>query len=109
MSDRAVPGQAKGDGPSGGGVDRHQVTVGEDVITVALTDGYFRGNGNRDIEVSAREITICSLSGNFLECLIDCEGGVRDLSRLLREHGRRIGRRLVEHRAVSGERAAGGV
>jgi hypothetical protein len=44
---------------------------------IELADGTFRGVGNRDILVPARPITIRSVSGNFLLCLIDCEGSAR--------------------------------
>ena len=52
----------------------HAATDGD---TIELTDGTFTGDGNRDIQVPSRPITICSQTGNFLECLIDCEGSAR--------------------------------
>jgi len=53
------------------------VSAATDGDIIELTDGTFTGDGNRDIQVPSRPITIRSQSGNFLECLIDCEGGAR--------------------------------
>jgi hypothetical protein len=42
--------------------------------TVELTDGTFRGNGNRDIDYLGKAITIRSQSGNADACILECEG-----------------------------------
>lgn len=41
---------------------------------IELTDGTFTGDGNRDIMVPSRNITIRSQSGDPMSCIIDCEG-----------------------------------
>ena len=44
---------------------------------IELTDGTFTGDGNRDIMVPSRGITIRSQSGDPMACVIDCEGSAR--------------------------------
>jgi len=44
---------------------------------IELADGTFTGEGNRDIQVPSRPITIQSQSGNYEDCIIDCEGSAR--------------------------------
>ncbi|MCA9728092.1 MAG: right-handed parallel beta-helix repeat-containing protein [Candidatus Eisenbacteria bacterium] len=41
---------------------------------IELTDGVFRGPGNRDVRLSDTRLTIRSASGNPAACVIDCEG-----------------------------------
>jgi hypothetical protein len=41
---------------------------------VELTDGTFRGDGNRDLDFRGRALTIRSQSGVACACIIDCEG-----------------------------------
>jgi predicted outer membrane repeat protein len=41
---------------------------------ILLTDGTFRGDGNRDIVFPAYRINLHSESGNAAACVIDCEG-----------------------------------
>ncbi len=41
---------------------------------VALADGTFTGEGNRDIDFLGRAITVRSLSGDAEACIVDCEG-----------------------------------
>lgn len=45
---------------------------------IELTDGIFTGEGNRDIDLLGKSITIRSQSGNPLECIMDCEGTSAD-------------------------------
>ncbi|MCK4413281.1 MAG: right-handed parallel beta-helix repeat-containing protein [Candidatus Eisenbacteria sp.] len=42
--------------------------------TIALTNGTFTGNGNRDIHFVGKAVTLRSLSGDAELCVIDCEG-----------------------------------
>jgi hypothetical protein len=42
--------------------------------TVALGNGVFTGDGNRDIDFLGKVIVVCSQSGNADSCIIDCEG-----------------------------------
>jgi len=49
--------------------------------TVALTDGTFTGDGNRDIGYLGKAITVRSQSGNAAACVIDCEATQWDLHR----------------------------
>lgn len=41
---------------------------------VLLTDGIFTGDGNRDVDPNGKAITIASLSGEPMLCVIDCQG-----------------------------------
>lgn len=41
---------------------------------VELTDGTFRGDGNRDLDFHGRAVTVRSQSGDPRACIIDCEG-----------------------------------
>jgi hypothetical protein len=43
--------------------------------TVLLADGTFTGDGNRDIVVPAVGVRIFGESGDYMNCIIDCEGG----------------------------------
>ena len=43
--------------------------------TVELVDGTYTGDGNRDIVIPAQFIWIRGQSGNYMNCIIDCEGG----------------------------------
>ncbi len=56
-----------------------QAAIGEatDSDILELTDGTFTGDGNRDITVPSRGITIRSQSGDPMACIIDCEGSAR--------------------------------
>lgn len=42
---------------------------------VELANGVFTGDGNRDLDLLGKEITVRSQSGNPDSCVIDCEGG----------------------------------
>jgi len=41
---------------------------------ILLGNGIFTGDGNRDVDYRAREITIRSLEGNAGLCIVECEG-----------------------------------
>lgn len=45
---------------------------------IALTDGTFTGDGNRDIHYLGKAITVQSQNGNPEACVIDCEGTATD-------------------------------
>jgi hypothetical protein len=53
------------------------VSAATDTDIIELTDGVFTGEGNRDIMVPSRGITIRSQSGDPTACIIDCEGSAR--------------------------------
>jgi pectin methylesterase-like acyl-CoA thioesterase len=53
------------------------VNAATDGDIIELTDGTFTGDGNRDIAVPSRPITIRSQSGNCTDCVIDCQGNAR--------------------------------
>lgn len=55
-------------------IDSPQIVNGD---TIALTNGIFKGAGNRDIDYNGKAITIRSQSGNPDSCVIDCEGAGR--------------------------------
>jgi len=46
--------------------------------TVVLGDGTFLGSGNRDIDLAGKGITIRSMSGDPMTCVIDCQGSESD-------------------------------
>lgn len=41
---------------------------------IELADGVFRGNGNRDLDLEGKSVTVRSRSGHPQACIIDCEG-----------------------------------
>lgn len=41
---------------------------------IELTDGTFRGAGNRDIDFLGKAVTLRSQSGDPAACVLDCEG-----------------------------------
>ena len=45
---------------------------------VELTDGVFKGDGNRDIDFLGKAVTVRSGSGDPGSCIIDCEGDTLD-------------------------------
>ena len=53
------------------------VAAAGDGDIIELMDGIFTGDGNRDIHVMSRPITIRSQSGNYTTCMIDCKGSAR--------------------------------
>jgi hypothetical protein len=44
----------------------------QDGDTIMLADGAFTGEGNRNLDLGGKAITICSRSGNAAACVIDC-------------------------------------
>lgn len=42
--------------------------------TIELTDGLFEGDGNRNVFINGKDITIRSQSGSNIACRINCEG-----------------------------------
>jgi predicted outer membrane repeat protein len=46
--------------------------------TIILTDGIFRGAGNRDLAFNGKSITLRSQSGDPPACVIDCQGSAAD-------------------------------
>jgi hypothetical protein len=54
------------------------VDAATDGDVIALTDGTFTGEGNRDIDYRGKAITVQSQSGTPEECVIDCEGSETD-------------------------------
>lgn len=46
--------------------------------TIALADGVFTGEGNRDIDFLGKDITVLGLNGNPETAVIDCEGTAAD-------------------------------
>lgn len=41
---------------------------------IELTEGTFRGEGNRNVNLNGKAITVCSQSGIAENCIIDVEG-----------------------------------
>jgi len=54
------------------------ISAASDDDIIELTDGTFTGDGNRDINVPSRPITIRGQSGDYMNCIIDCEGSARE-------------------------------
>jgi predicted outer membrane repeat protein len=50
------------------------INAAVDGDVIELVDGVFRGNGNRDIDLLGKAITVRSRGGDPLGCTIDCEG-----------------------------------
>ncbi len=42
---------------------------------IELADGTFTGDGNRDVVLHGKAVTVRSQSGNAAACIIDCQGG----------------------------------
>jgi hypothetical protein len=67
--------------PDGSG-DFPTIQVAIDAVapgdTIALTDGTFRGDGNRDLDPSGKDVVIRSQSGHPENCVIDCQGSESD-------------------------------
>lgn len=49
--------------------------------TIALADGTFRGEGNRDLRFDGKDLTVRSQSGDPYLCIIDCESSIGDAHR----------------------------
>jgi len=49
--------------------------------TVLVADGFYTGDGNRDIDYGGREITVRSASGDPELCVIDCQASLEDTHR----------------------------
>lgn len=45
---------------------------------IELSDGVYSGVGNRDIDLQGKQLMIRSVSGNFANCVVDCEGSPAD-------------------------------
>jgi predicted outer membrane repeat protein len=54
------------------------IDAATDGDVIALTDGTFTGDGNRDIDYRGKAITVESQGGNPESCVIDCEGSETD-------------------------------
>jgi hypothetical protein len=54
------------------------IDAASDGDVIALTDGTFTGDGNRDIDYGGKAITVQSQGGNPETCVIDCEGSETD-------------------------------
>ncbi len=76
--------------PQGGG-DYPTIQVALDSCSawgvVTLEDGIYTGEGNRDITVPARAMTICSRGGDPSACLLNCQGSALDPHRAFRFSG----------------------
>jgi hypothetical protein len=48
---------------------------------IELTDGTFRGDGNRDVDCLGKALTVRSQSGNPESCVLDCEASASDYHR----------------------------
>ncbi len=70
--------------PAGGGdyaTIQEAIDAAADGDVIELTDGTFRGDGNRDVNYLGKAITVCSQSGNATACIIDAEGTADELHR----------------------------
>jgi hypothetical protein len=62
------------------------VAAADDGDIIALTDGTFTGDGNRDVNYRGKAITIRSQGGNPETCIIDCEGSLTTPHRAFHLH-----------------------
>jgi parallel beta-helix repeat protein len=76
--------------------------------TVELTDGTFRGHGNRDISYLGRAITVRSQSGDPYACIIDCEANELNPHRGFHFHSGETAEAVVEGVRITGGFAAAG-
>lgn len=70
--------------PDGGGAYptiQAAVQAAQPGDTIELADGIFAGDGNRDVDLLGKAITIRSQSGDAASCVIDAEGNVEDTHR----------------------------
>lgn len=65
------------DGPGDYPTIQAAVDAVVDYDVIELADGTFTGDGNRDIEVPAKNITIRSEGGDPMSCIVDCQGSAR--------------------------------
>lgn len=54
------------------------VDVVRDGNIIELEDGVYTGPGNRDIDLRGKVLTIRSVSGDFRNCIIDCQGSAAE-------------------------------
>jgi len=47
---------------------------------IQLEDGTYTGPGNRDLVISGKALTLCSLNGDPAECTIDCQSAGRGIT-----------------------------
>ncbi len=63
--------------------------------TILLTDGTYRGDGNRDLRWNGKSITLRSQSDNPSACVIDCQGSDADPHRAFQlDFGEGVGCRI---------------
>ena len=72
---------------------------------VLLANGVYRGEGNRDIDFRGKRLSLFSISGNPVDCVIDCERSGRALlvdfpgGAVIKVHGISFENALSEHGA----------
>lgn len=63
---------------------------------VELADGTYTGDGNRDIDLHGKVLTVRSASGVASQCVIDCQGGASDPHRGFHLHSGETRASVVE-------------
>ena len=64
--------------PSGPMTIQGAIDLCDDKDVVELMDGVYTGEGNRDLVLGGKEITVRSASGDPATCIIDCEATEND-------------------------------
>jgi predicted outer membrane repeat protein len=85
------------------------VDVSRDGDSILLADGTYSGDGNRDIEIIDKAITLRSVSGNPENCIIDAESTDDDRHRCIRLKNYDEEQRVtIDGITVTGGHAGGG-
>ncbi|MCK4872555.1 MAG: PQQ-binding-like beta-propeller repeat protein [Phycisphaerales bacterium] len=64
----------KSDGTGDYATIQAAINAADDGEIVWLADGTYTGDGNRDLDFDGKAITVRSVSGNPMACIIDCQG-----------------------------------
>jgi hypothetical protein len=78
------------------------IDIAWDGNIVELEDGVYAGDGNRDIDLLGKTITIRSASGDFTTCIIDCQGSEAEPHRGFYLHSGEMPQALIEGITIRG-------
>ncbi len=83
----------------------------QDGDIIELADGTFAGNGNRDLDLFGKAITIVSQNGNADLCIIDCQGSEADPHRGFHFHSGESSTSSIEELTITNgwEHGGGGI
>jgi hypothetical protein len=81
------------------------VDVARDGNIIELEDGIFTGEGNRDIDLLGKAVTIRSTSGDFTTCIIDCQGSEAEPHRGFYIHSGETAATVIDGITITGGHA----